>query len=360
MKGKILSTIARIMALWLCFLWYSLLRANAKASFWLEGWTLNVLTSIDDEFTANSVRCWTFQLIRNDIINEMIKKDVEFSSQPQTVKNLNKQTFKSDQISPNVYYNNMWLYSLDFKTELEEGVKSKFQQDINLPDFLLEWWIVPQNENYYEGKKEKKYGIYTILKKTISLDKIFEKLDKWIFLWYSDIDYFWINCNSNKKYDQVKILYYNSNTDFAVSINTKWWDEIIYSLWTKWTSFLDTYYNILMKERNYTEEHEFTKFDCLKIPNIDIKFHNQFRKLERQKFRDVDNRIYRIEMAIQNVEINLDNPSWLNNSKSTENVDSEEEYRYLYFDRPFVVFIKEADKDLPYAAAQVSDIKLFQ
>jgi hypothetical protein len=65
-------------------------------------------------------------------------------------------------------------------------------------------------------------------------------------------------------------------------------------------------------------------------------------------------------MAIQNVEINLDNPSWSNNSKSTENVDSEEEYRYLYFDRPFVVFIKEADKDLPYAAAQVSDIKLFQ
>jgi hypothetical protein len=64
-----------------------------------------------------------------------------------------------------------------------------------------------------------------------------------------------------------------------------------------------------MKERNYTEEHEFTKFDCLKIPDIDIKFHNQFRKLERQKFRDVDNRIYRIEMAIQNVEINLDNPS---------------------------------------------------
>jgi hypothetical protein len=37
-----------------------------------------------------------------------------------------------------------------------------------------------------------------------------------------------------------------------------------------------------------------------------------------------------------------------------------EKYHYLYFDKPFTIFIKEYNKDLPYFAAQISDIKLFQ
>jgi hypothetical protein len=36
------------------------------------------------------------------------------------------------------------------------------------------------------------------------------------------------------------------------------------------------------------------------------------------------------------------------------------EHRYFYFDKPFVMLWKEADKDLPYFAAQISDITLFQ
>jgi hypothetical protein len=36
------------------------------------------------------------------------------------------------------------------------------------------------------------------------------------------------------------------------------------------------------------------------------------------------------------------------------------EHRYFYFDKPYVMFLKETDKDLPYFAAQISDITLFQ
>jgi hypothetical protein len=37
-----------------------------------------------------------------------------------------------------------------------------------------------------------------------------------------------------------------------------------------------------------------------------------------------------------------------------------DKYNYFYFDKPFTIFIKEYNKDLPYFAAQVSDVKLFQ
>lgn len=36
------------------------------------------------------------------------------------------------------------------------------------------------------------------------------------------------------------------------------------------------------------------------------------------------------------------------------------EYRYFYFNEPYLMFLKEENKDLPYFAAQISDITLFQ
>ncbi|MBR6908179.1 hypothetical protein IKN40_07005 [bacterium] len=36
------------------------------------------------------------------------------------------------------------------------------------------------------------------------------------------------------------------------------------------------------------------------------------------------------------------------------------DYRYFYFNRPFMIFLQESDKELPYFAAQISDITLFQ
>jgi hypothetical protein len=36
------------------------------------------------------------------------------------------------------------------------------------------------------------------------------------------------------------------------------------------------------------------------------------------------------------------------------------EHRYFYFDQPYIIFLKEEDKDLPYFAAQIFDITLFQ
>jgi hypothetical protein len=38
----------------------------------------------------------------------------------------------------------------------------------------------------------------------------------------------------------------------------------------------------------------------------------------------------------------------------------EPEPRYFYFDKPFMIFLKEANKDIPYYAAQVSNITMFQ
>jgi hypothetical protein len=66
---------------------------------------------------------------------------------------------------------------------------------------------------------------------------------------------------------------------------------------------------ILSKERSYANSHKFTKYDCLKIPEINLKFEKEIYKLKNQKSSDDENDIYRIAKAIQDLEIKLDNPS---------------------------------------------------
>ena len=50
----------------------------------------------------------------------------------------------------------------------------------------------------------------------------------------------------------------------------------------------------------------------------------------------------------------------ISTSKSIPVEPADVEHRYFYFDQPYVIMLKESDKDLPYFAAQISDITLFQ
>lgn len=361
MGKKRITIVVSLIAIWACSLWYSALKNDSKELAWIYNWFLDILSSIDDEIRDNSVRCGAFQVAWNDFLD-----GIEVDNQSQVFAWLSKQNFKSNQISQaKNYYNNFGLFSLDLKSEIEKWVKAKFNENISLK-FLSDWSIVPQSSDYYEWKKEKKYGIYSKFKKLINLKNSFEKLEDWTFAGvYDDIKYFGINCNSDKKYDNVNVLYYNSEEDFAVSIKTWWWDDIILSRWTKWKTFMIIYNIVMAKERNYLSEHKFTKNDCLKIPEININFEKELYTLKDQKFSDTDGQIYRVDTAIQDVAIGLDKSSW--NKKDKKLVESIElsniiwdKYRYFYFENPFTIFIKESDKELPYFAAQVSDIKLFQ
>jgi hypothetical protein len=65
---------------------------------------ITVVPTMNDEFSGNSSWCGTFQLVWNDMVNEVVKQDVEFNPQPKIVENLNKQTFTNRELSPSSYY----------------------------------------------------------------------------------------------------------------------------------------------------------------------------------------------------------------------------------------------------------------
>ena len=65
---------------------------------------LDLVLSLEDEITDNSAWCGTFNLIWNDLKNELAKQDIVFLEEnTKTIDNLNKGTFTVDNLS-NEYY----------------------------------------------------------------------------------------------------------------------------------------------------------------------------------------------------------------------------------------------------------------
>jgi len=82
-------------------------------------WELHISTSIDDDVIDNSLWCGTFQLVWNDMVDEIVKQDVVFDPQLQIVENLNKKTFSNEYISSDSYFSKFGLLTLDLKEEIE-------------------------------------------------------------------------------------------------------------------------------------------------------------------------------------------------------------------------------------------------
>ena len=336
-------------------------------------WDLHVLTSIDDKVVGDSMWCGTFQLVRNDMVNEVVKQDVIFTPQLEIVKNLNKQTFTNKQLSPNSYYSKFWLLTLDLKTEIEKWIKEKFNETSDMLDKWANWSNVPQSDEYYDWKPVKKYWFYAMLKKIFKFENEFDQLDNWKFdNKYDNIKYFWIRWSSNSKlYSQVYVYYYNSDKDFAVALKTKEWEDVILARWIWWNSFTNIYSNILKNEKKYKWKHYFTEDDYLKVPELKVKNLTEFSELEKKEFFAINRDVCSIEKILQTIELKLDKNGWEIKSEmwAIPRVDpscigcwniNKIEHRYFYFDKPYIMFLKEESKDLPYFAAQISDITLFQ
>lgn len=107
---------------------------------------IKTVATLEDEITTNSVWCGTFQLVWNDMVNNVLKQDVVFTPQEKMVENLNKQTFKEDQLSEKDYYKVYDLLTLDLKEKIEKGIKKKFNEKSDILD-SINWSGVPKDSS---------------------------------------------------------------------------------------------------------------------------------------------------------------------------------------------------------------------
>ena len=105
---------------------------------------IQTVATLEDEITTNSVWCGTFQLVWNDMIDNVVKQDVVFTPQEKIVENLNKQTFKEDQLSEKDYYKVYDLLTLDLKEKIEKALKEKFNEQSDILG-SIDWAKAPKD-----------------------------------------------------------------------------------------------------------------------------------------------------------------------------------------------------------------------
>lgn len=338
-----------------------------KETFNTEGVTTTL--TLEDEIQDDTIWCGTFQLIWNDLKNDLAKQDIVFNPQLKVVENLNKETFTTKELSEASYYKKIGTPSLKLKEEIEKAIKDKFNEKSDiLNDF--EW----------ENRDPKDYFLYAMLKKEFQFEKAFEELENGKFRDYDNVKYFGIKSDETGELkQQVDVLYYKSKDDFAVKLRTKQEDEVILCKNPEGKTFGEIYNNILDKTEvkvynmpNNQDNYEAIKVygelkegEILKVPNIKLKEKNEITEIEDKKFLFSNGEVYSIEKALQTIEFELDRTGGKIKSEAgmmvkNESVAIMDEIREFSIDDTFAIFLIEKGKDKPYFAGKINDITKFQ
>ena len=325
-----------------------------KETFNTEGVTTTL--TLEDEIQDDTIWCGTFQLIWNDLKNDLAKQDIVFTPQLKVVENLNKETFRVNDLSDKYFYKKIGTPSISLKKEIEQAIKDKFNEKSDiLNDF--EW----------ENRDPKDYFLYAMLKKEFQFEKAFEELDNGKFTDYENVSYFGIKKSgeSEELRNQVKVLYYNSKDDFAIKLITKQEDEVILCKNPKGNTFNEIYKNITTQESKYKGNKNFQEGELLKVPNIKMNEKTEFTEIQNKSFLFSNGDSYHIEKALQTIQFELDKTGGKIKSEAGMMVKYEsaimiDEIREFAIDDTFAIFLIENGKDKPYFAGKINDITKFQ
>ncbi len=328
---------------------------------------ITVVPTMNDKITTDSNWCGTFQLVWNDMKNELVKQAVVFNPQLEMVENLNKEDFNESMISEDYYYKIYGLKTLALKEEIENGIKEKFNQTSDILDSFS--WDEEDLDNP-NNMDSRRYFFYTMLYRNFEFLKEFDKLDNDKFgNKYKDVKYFGIDKSTkNSVGNQIKVLYYNSKNDFAILINTKTDDEVIFYKNPIGNNFNEIYENMLEETNKYEGDIFFNDIDEFKAPNLTFNEIREYTELAGKEFTTADNSKAKIEKAMQSINFSLDETGGEIKSEggidisyeSSEKPEKEIKPRYFYVDDTFAIFLREKGKEEPYFAGRIDDITKYQ
>ncbi len=320
---------------------------------------VNVVPTMLDTIDNDSSWCATFQLIWNDMKNEVVKKDIIFTPQEEIVTNLNKEDFKENMISDDYYFKIYGPKTKSLKEKIEKGIKEKFNQKSDILD-KFSW-----SEEDLDNKDLRRYFFYTMLYREFEYKTKFNLLDKADFGKYKDVKYFGLkNDSTEKQREQLEVLFYNSKDDFAIKIHTKSNDEVIFYKNPVGKTFNEIYKNMINNTNNYNGNTNFEENDKFKAPVIELNVEREYNELENKKFQTATEEEAVIEKAVQTIKFSLDEKGGKIKSEAAMDYKNialpPTDTREFNVDDTFVLFLKESSKEKPYFALKVNDIRKYQ
>ena len=286
-----------------------------------------------------------FQLLWNDLKELVATKKINFKGiDPKVSFVLNANKFSADDVSEENYYKIVAPKSYELKAKIQREIFDKFGETSAVLDDI-DW----------QSKGVNEYILYSMLVKNIEFPYEFDVLDNHSFNNSKDkYKFFGIKENNRKLTSQVKPLFYLNEWDYAVSLETKSGDKVILYRTKSPQNVYDIYSQMDVKINKYLR---FAKDDELKIPFMSINEKITYNSICNRKINGTK---YIISQAIDDIKFNLDNKgASLKNEAVMDIVEMSmpiptKGVNYD-FSKPFVLFLVEKDKSLPYFAIRVDD-----
>lgn len=305
-------------------------------------------TSKISTMDSNKVWVGTFNLVWNDLMNDVIGGKIEFEGGNTELANeLNKQTFTVEQLNPNSYFKIHGKEDLTLKNKIEKGIKEKFNETSKIID-KCDW---EQGDNGYV--------LYAMLKKEFNyLEKFPTLKDNTFGDSEEKVKYFGIEPDTSQDASKnIEILFYNSKEDFAIKLKTQEGEEVyLYRTSGENKSFEENYQEIIDKQLKYTGEKEWQRNDYLNIPFIRVQDEVNYDELCGKYIKGTD---WYIRQALQTIDFELNNYGGSVKSEALiellKNAESEKG-REIIFNDDFILYLKEENKPKPYFALKVDDI----
>ena len=270
-----------------------------------------------DEHTVNNLWIGTLDLAWKDL-EEKVGGRIELEENIDIANELNNSSFSKDMLDENDY-------TINVTRTVTNGynIETKLNKNLN---FLYSFDNFNNDYNYTFGKDGNDY-----------------------------IKYFGINNASKEELNQnVEVLFYNGNNDFAVLLNTKEGDKIILYRTDENKSFNEYYEDINNKKGNYNGSTAFEENDELLVPYVNVNGTVAYNELADKIIKNT-NGMY-ISNVIQDVNFNLNESGCNMQSHATMTT----EYlsvgsRYFWFIDTFIIFMKEENSNMPYFALKVDN-----
>ena len=302
---------------------------------------------------TNSAWVGTFQLAWNEFIEKRLNGNlVEFDDEAtlNVVDELNKMEFTKDYLSEKDYYITVSEAKPSLKKEISKNIDKKF--GIKNSQML-------EQLDFSSGRNS--YIIYAMLVKNFEFLEPFDRLQEMPF---NDserkIKYFGINgVTDEKTYNNLEVLFYDGyDKDLAVKIYTKEGEELIlYRTDNLDKTFNELYKEIEQKSESFDEEKKFVDGDYLKIPYMEIDTIISYEELCGKTIKGT-NGMY-IEKALQNLKFSLNEKGGsLISEAAVQDATMGSSDRYFTFHKPFVIFMKEENKEKPYFALKIDNTDL--
>lgn len=318
------------------------------------------------ESDLDTVWCGSFQLAWNELI-KYVGSEIEFEGEESssTLTNLNNQTFTKEMLSEEDYYIKTGKATPSLKQEILKNVEEKF----GIKDSSI------LNKMNFENSNG--IAIYTMLFKEFEFLEEFDDMKFSPF--YEDEDtkynirYFGMTKDNFKKIAKnVEVLCYDKKFDeeyrTIIKLKTKSEDEVI--LYKKfktqttqepveyeYRTFDELYQEVLESSNQYDGDRQLKEYDILKIPYINMNISVNYDELCNKEIKGTGGEY--ISNALQTINFSLDAKGGKVKSEAGIITDSMSapptSAKWLEFDRPFVIFIKEKNAEKPYFAARINN-----